>query len=111
MNFEKETEKLLHFIDESPTAFQTVKNLGDMAEKAGFAELKETEEWSLEPGKSYYVKRNDSSIAAFSIPDKEPEKIKGFHMVAAHSDSPSFKVKEKAEMTAENLYVRLNVEK
>lgn len=32
-------------------------------------------------------------------------------MVAAHSDSPSFKVKEKAEMTAENLYVRLNVEK
>ena len=42
MNFEKETEKLLHFIDESPTAFQAVKNLGDMAEKAGFAELKET---------------------------------------------------------------------
>ena len=111
MNFEKETEKLLHFIDESPTAFQAVKNLGDMAEKAGVAELKETEEWSLEPGKSYYVKRNDSSIAAFSIPDKEPEKIKGFHMVAAHSDSPSFKVKEKAEITAENLYVRLNVEK
>ena len=32
-------------------------------------------------------------------------------MVAAHSDSPSFKIKEKAEMTAENLYVRLNVEK
>lgn len=111
MNFEKETEKLLHFIDESPTAFQAVKNLGDMVEKAGFAELKETEEWSLEPGKSYYVKRNDSSIAAFSVPDREPEKIKGFHMVAAHSDSPSFKVKEKAEMTAENLYVRLNVEK
>ena len=111
MNFEKETEKLLHFIDESPTAFQAVKNLGDMAEKAGVADLKETAEWSLEPGKSYYVKRNDSSIAAFSIPDKEPEKIKGFHMVAAHSDSPSFKVKEKAEITAENLYVRLNVEK
>ena len=111
MNFEKETEKLLHFIDESPTAFQAVKNLGDMAEKAGFTELKETEEWRLESGKSYYVKRNDSSIAAFSIPDREPEKIKGFHMAAAHSDSPSFKVKEKAEMTAENLYVRLNVEK
>ncbi len=111
MNFEKETEKLLHFIDESPTAFQAVKNLGDMAEKAGFTELKETEEWKIEPGKSYYVKRNDSSVAAFSIPDREPEKIKGFHMVAAHSDSPSFKVKEKAEMTAENLYVRLNVEK
>ena len=48
MNFEKETEKLLHFIDESPTAFQAVKNLGDMAEKAGFAELKETED-CLEP--------------------------------------------------------------
>lgn len=25
MNFGKETEKLLHFIDESPTAFQAVK--------------------------------------------------------------------------------------
>lgn len=49
-----------------------------MAEKAGFEELKETEEWILDAGKSYYVKRNDSSIAAFSIPDKEPEKLKDF---------------------------------
>ena len=38
-------------------------------------------------------------------------KIKGFHIAAAHSDSPSFKIKESPEMTAENVYVKLNTEK
>ena len=32
-------------------------------------------------------------------------------MVAAHSDSPSFKIKESPESTVENHYVRLNTEK
>ena len=111
MNFEKETEKLLNFIDKSPTAFHAVWNLGKMAEKAGFLELEETEEWNLESGKSYFVKRNDSSIAAFSIPDVSPDEVKGFHIIAAHSDSPSFKIKENAQMVTEGQYVRLNTEK
>lgn len=111
MNFQKETEELFAFIDQSPTAFQATQNLGKMAEKAGFQELKEAEEWKLTRGRSYYVKRNDSSIAAFTIPDKEAEEIKGFHMIAAHSDSPSFKIKENAQMTVEGQYVRLNTEK
>lgn len=38
-------------------------------------------------------------------------KIKGFHIAAAHSDSPSFKIKESPEMTVENVYVKLNTEK
>jgi len=51
--------------------------------------------------------RNDSSLLAFRIPQKDP---KGFHIVASHSDTPGFKLKEKPERR-EGTYVKLNVEK
>lgn len=52
--------------------------------------------------------RNGSSIAAITLPT---ERMNGFHMVAAHSDSPTFKIKESPEMTVEEQYVKLNTEK
>ena len=102
-------ETLLDFIRRSPSCFHAVDNLKTMFEAAGSVHLSETEEWKLEPGKRYYVTRNDSSVIAFAVP-KNPEKIKGFHMIASHSDSPCFKVKESAESVAENRYVKLNTE-
>lgn len=67
------------------------------------------EEWKLEKGGRYYTERNDSSVIAFVIPEKEVG-IRGFHMAAAHSDSPCFKIKEKPELTVEEHYLRLNTE-
>ena len=99
--------EMLEFIDKSPTCFQTVKNIGDMLSAAGFAELREADEWKLEKGKGYFVTRNESSVIAFRL----PEQLSGFHIAAAHSDSPSFKVKESPESTVEEHYVRLNTEK
>ena len=100
-------QKCLDFIDESVSCFHAVSNMEKELLKNGFNALDEKQDWKLEKGKSYYVKRNDSSILAFRIPKEE---IKGFHIVASHSDSPSFKVKANAGITVENSYVKLNVE-
>ena len=112
-DYQKTTNKLLKFIDNSPSPFHAVANLKDMAVKAGFIELKEAEDWQLVPGGSYFVTRNDSSIAAFRIPKNfgAEKKNAAFHIVAAHSDSPTFKIKEKPEMKVDEQYVKLNTEK
>lgn len=101
------TERMLDFIDSSPTCFHVINNIEETLRKEGFKELLENEEWNLESGR-YYVKRNGSSIISFVIPDKG---YRGFHMITSHSDSPSFKVKENPEMPVGGTYVKLNVEK
>lgn len=106
---EKKTARdLLSFIEHSPSMFHAVKNVADILSESGAQELKENERWELEQGKSYYVIRNKSSVIAFKIPNRE---YKGYHVLAAHSDSPTFRVKPKAEMGVENAYIKLNVEK
>lgn len=100
--------KLFTFIDESPTCFHAVANLEKLLEKQGFLKVSEKERWKLEKGGKYYVNRNGSSLIAFTIPQKKPS---GFHMVAAHSDSPCFKIKELPEIAADSYYLKLNVEK
>lgn len=111
MNIET-TRELLNFIDNSPSPFHAVNNLRQMALEAGFVELQEEDAWQLAPGGSYFVIRNDSSIAAFRIPKAfHKEKKSAFHIVAAHSDSPTFKLKENPEIKVEEQYVKLNTEK
>ena len=96
--FQKTAKEMLDFIEKSPTCFHAVANIGKMLEKAGFQKLQETEEWRIRKGGRYYTERNDSSVIAFAIP---AENVKGFHMAAAHSDSPCFKIKDKQEQTVE----------
>ena len=101
-------KELLQFIDASPTAFHCVESVRKILEEKGFKELKESDDWKLKKGDKFFVKRNGSSIIAFNLPKAG---FKGFHIYSAHSDSPSFRVKENPEMVFENNYVRLNVEK
>lgn len=115
-SYEKQAKELLQFIEKSPTAFHAADNLKEMAKRTGYVELKEAEDWKLVPGGKYIVTRNGSSVAAFSIPKTfDPKKptadAKGFHIVAAHSDSPTYKIKEKAEIKVEEQYVKLNTER
>ncbi len=98
---------MMDFIHKSPTCFHVVSNLKEVLIKEGFTELNEKEEWKLKAGK-YFVTRNDSSIISFKIPKKD---FRGFYMIASHSDSPSFKIKENPEMEAFGAYVKLNTEK
>ena len=102
------TEKLLDFIEKSPTAFQAVDEMQKKLTENGFEVLSEKEYWKLVPGGKYLVTRNNSALIAFCIPEKES---RVFHIMASHSDSPSFKIKENPEIKVDNSYVKLNVEK
>ena len=101
-------QDFMNFIKESTTAFQAVAETTKRLEAAGYERVYEEDAWSLKAGDKKYVVRNDSSMIAFAIPNKELPG--GFHMVCAHSDSPSFKIKENPEITVENSYLKLNVE-
>ena len=103
----KTVKGLFEFIEESPSQFHVVENERQKFLKEGFIELSEAKEWSLELGKNYFVTRNGSSILAFRMPKAE---YKSFMIMASHSDSPSFRIKEMPEMK-EGHYVKLNTEK
>ena len=60
-------KQFIDFINKSYTAFHAIKNLEEMLEKANFKKLTEDCSWELEPGCSYYVIRNTSSIIAFKV--------------------------------------------
>lgn len=100
-------QKCLDFISQSVSCYHAVENMENRLKDAGFSELIEKDEWRISKGGRYYVKRNDSSIVAFKIPGGE---LKGFHITATHSDSPTFKLKANPELIVEDKYLRLNTE-
>ncbi len=107
-SFENLNQKLLAFVDNSPTSFHAVEQMKIMLEQAGCMRLREGESWKLKEGAGYYVTRNDSSLIAFRIPKRD---FIGFQIMASHSDSPALKIKANAEIQIEKKYVKLNVEK
>lgn len=102
------TEDLFAFIKECPTAFHTVAAVKRRLTEHGFKELSERAHWELSAGNGYITTRNDSSLIAFWIPDYQHS---FFHIAAAHSDFPAFKVKESPELDVSGKYTKLNVEK
>lgn len=105
---EQLTKELFDFIEGSPSCFHAVESMRRKLEDEGYRQLLESEPWDLAPGGKYYAVRSGSSLIAFRIPDA---KIRGFQIMASHSDSPCFKIKENPEMEAEGHYIKLNVEK
>ena len=103
----KYTDRLLDFIQASPSCFHVVENFAGSLSALGYTELSESQSWELRHGGKYFVRRNGSSIIAFRIPKGTPS---GFMMAAAHSDSPTFKVKENPEKPSD-AYVQLSTEK
>ena len=105
---EKEVQELLSFIDGNPTAYHTTASVRNILLNAGFSELLESRKWQLEPGKSYFVCRNGSSILAFRM--GEQLENYSFNVAAAHTDSPCFRIKENAEIHMGQKYTKLNTE-
>lgn len=103
--------ELMGFLDSGITSYHAVSNVRTCLLEAGFQELQETKLWSLERGGAYFCVRNDSSLMAFRVPECAIAGIAGFHVYAAHSDSPAFKVKENPELAKEGMYVSMNTEK
>lgn len=100
-------KELLSFIKSSKSCFHAVNAITKMLDDSGFTELSEQSKWEISYGHKYYTVRNGSSVIAFEIPKSEPL---SFVMAAAHSDSPTFKIKENPEICS-GPYVRLNTEK
>ena len=91
--YEETTEKLLEFISKAPQPFRRQRRQEKRFLEEGFTELKEEESWNLEKGGKYFVMRNHSAIIGFSIPVND---CRRYHIIASHSDSPSFKIKRKS---------------
>ncbi|MCF0129073.1 MAG: M18 family aminopeptidase [Pseudobutyrivibrio sp.] len=105
----KKTNKaLFEFLNNSPSQFHAIANQAAKLEEAGYKRLLEQKPFKLEAGGKYFVTRNNSSLIAFRIPKKE---YQSFMVMASHSDSPTFRIKENPEMVEEKHFVKLNCEK
>lgn len=101
---------LLEFLDNSPVNFLAVKTIAEQLSSAGFQHIDPVLPLpQIEVGGAYYVTKNDSSLYAFRI-GKRPLAEAGFHLICAHADSPTFRIKPKAEMMCEGGLVKLNTE-
>ena len=86
-------KELLDLLNTSYTQYHAVNNMKNILLKEGFKELKESESYSLKAGDKCFVIRNLTSIIAFKI-GNEINENSHFQIVASHSDSPNFKIKE-----------------
>ena len=90
--FKQISNELLNFIKNSPSCYHAIDNMKQILDENGFCEVVEGKNWTIKEGGKYYVIRNNSSLIAFKIPNKD---FKGFNIVSSHSDSPTFKIKRK----------------
>lgn len=103
-------KRLLSFLDASPVNFLAVKNIADTLLANGFRRVDPAQPLGeVKSGDRFFVTKNDSSVFAFRIGNK-PIADAGFHMICAHCDSPTFRIKPNAEMLTEGGIVKLNTE-
>ena len=100
-------KRLFDFLAASPSCYHAVQALSDRLTQEGYTQLHEADAWTLTAGGKYFVTRNGSSLLAFRVPAGAPA---GFLMAAAHTDSPTFKIKHNPEKKA-GPYVQLSTEK
>ena len=102
----EQLKALMAFLDASHSVYHAAAYLAKELETAGYTRLYEGDAWDLIPGGKYYLVRGGTAVMAFRIPAGTP---RGFLMSASHSDRPTFKVKENAELCG--AYTRLAVER
>ncbi|KAL2630510.1 hypothetical protein R1flu_015196 [Riccia fluitans] len=83
---------MINYLNASWTPFHATAEAKRILLEAGFQQIREEDEWNVQPGGRYFFTRNMSSIFAFAV-GKRYEDGKGFNVVAAHTDSPCPKLK------------------
>ena len=106
---EHQIKSLLNFLDSSPSNFYAVHTVREILINNGFAEKSLEDALTAQPGEKFFVTKNHSAIFAFTV-GKKPVADTGLKIIAAHSDSPCFRVKPHAEMLCEGGIVKLNTE-
>ena len=106
---EHQIKSLLNFLNSSPCNFYAVHTVREILINNGFAEKSLEDALTAQPGEKFFVTKNHSAIFAFTV-GKKPVADTGLKIIAAHSDSPCFRVKPHAEMLCEGGIVKLNTE-
>lgn len=99
--------ELLDFIQGHPSVYHVIEGQKQRLLEAGYEQLLESRSWTIRQGGKYFLTRNGSALIAFRVPETQ---FRGFMIMASHSDSPVFKIKENPEMTVDGAYRKLNVE-
>ena len=100
---------LLKFMDNSPCNFLAVETIKRILVENGFVEKKLSQALKATAGEKFFFTKNDSAIFAATVGNK-PIKETGFKIIAAHSDSPCFRIKPHAEMKCDGGIIKLNTE-
>ncbi|MFF2514876.1 M18 family aminopeptidase [Streptomyces sp. NPDC058086] len=85
------SDDLLSFIRSSPSPYHVVANAAQRLEKAGFQELRETDDWTAGAEGGRYVVRA-GALLAWYVPAGAPARTP-FRIVGAHTDSPNLRIK------------------
>ncbi len=102
-------DKIITLLNSSYSPFHVVRNIENELKDNQFRQLRENENYQIEKGKKYYIKRNDTSIIAFSVPEDFSFEDSYFLLTATHNDSPTFKLKPSPIIHKGNLML-LNTE-
>ncbi len=102
-------DRLIDFIDVSPCAFQAVDYLRNTLLEHQYQQLAPENEWLLQPNDKAFQIRNNSALAAVRMGRKSPLET-GFRIIAAHTDSPGFRIKPNPEIIAQKTCLKLNTE-
>ncbi|KAI5123402.1 hypothetical protein M0805_006108 [Coniferiporia weirii] len=100
--------KFLSFVDASPTPFHAVQSAALRLEKAGFSKILEQDNWDLKAGGKYYFTRNQTSLLAFTLPQKWKHGT-GISIVATHIDSPNLRIRPISKRSSAG-YLQVGVE-
>lgn len=103
-------DQLIELLSMSTCNVIAVDLIEDFLLDAGFEELLECDKWEIKRGGKYYVVKNGTAIFAF-VAGQKPVEEAGFRIIAAHTDSPCFKLKPNCEIYGDGGVVSLNVEK
>ncbi len=97
------SEKLISLLSTSHSAFHAVKNIETELVAQGYTKLDERKNYHLENSGKYYIKRNDTSIISFRLPERVDINTLRFLITATHNDSPTFKLKPQPLLKVMNL--------
>ncbi|MFD4859478.1 M18 family aminopeptidase [Streptomyces atratus] len=83
-------DDLLSFIRASPSPYHAVASAAQRLEKAGFRELRGTDDWTGTTGGSFVAR--GGALIAWYVPEGAPAHTP-FRIVGTHTDSPNLRVK------------------
>jgi len=101
-------DNFIKFLHTSTNPYEAVRSIKNILLNNGFTELKEDNNWNIEKGGKYFTTRNDSSIIGFEIPQDLSDL--SLNLAAAHTDSPTFKIKPHNNKLVLQHYSMLNTE-